>query len=116
MKVLVIAAHPDDEILGMGGTIRKYVDSKKDVKIVIMATGIFARRSSNLKNNPNYVMNEKDAKIAKNQLKQLRNDSKKAAKIVGVTNIEFLDFPDNEMDTVSNLEIIKSIENIIDEF
>jgi len=116
MRVLVIAAHPDDEILGMGGTIRKYVNSGNVVKIVIMATGIFARRSSNFKNTSKYSISERDNKIAKTQLKQLRKDAEKAAKIVGVINIEFLDFPDNEMDTVSNLEVTKSIEKLIEKF
>jgi len=116
MKILVIAAHPDDEILGMGGTITKHIKSGNIVKIVIMATGIFARRSSNLKNSFKYSMTEKEAQIAQLQLKQLRNDAKKAANIVGVSDIEFLDFPDNEMDTVSSLEVTKSIEKIIEKF
>jgi len=116
MKILVIAAHPDDEILGMGGTIRKYTDAGNMVKIVIMATGILARRSSNLKNSSEYSMTKKEIEIAELQLKELRKDSKKAAKIVGVSDIEFLDFPDNEMDTVSNLQITKSIEKIIETF
>ena len=116
MKILVIAAHPDDEVLGMGGTIRKYTDTGNIVKIVIMATGIFARRSSNLKNSFEYSMTEKEVKIAQSQLKELRKDAKKAAKIIGVSDVEFLDFPDNEMDTVSNLQVTKSIEKIIEKF
>jgi LmbE family N-acetylglucosaminyl deacetylase len=116
MKILVIAAHPDDEILGMGGTIRKYTDTGNIVKIVIMATGIFARRSSNLKNSSTYSMTEKEVKIAQLQLKELRKDAKKSAKIIGVSDVEFLDFPDNEMDTVSNLQVTKSIEKIIEKF
>ena len=116
MKILVIAAHPDDEILGMGGTIKKYTDRGHNVKIVIMATGIFARRSGTLKNNPKYAMSGKEMKDANLQLKKLRDDAKKAVKIVGVTNIQFFDFPDNEMDTISNLEVTKTIEKLIEDF
>ena len=61
MKILIIAAHPDDEVLGMGGTIKKYTKSKNKVKIVILATGIFARRSQNLKNSTKYNV-KKDIK------------------------------------------------------
>ena len=39
MKILVLAAHPDDEVLGMGGTIKKFTKNNHTVKIVIFATG-----------------------------------------------------------------------------
>jgi len=116
MKILVIAAHPDDEILGMGGTIKKYSKLGDQVKIVIMAAGIFARRSKNYSNSPKYSVNKSTLEKEKKQLKELRKDSKKAAKIVGAKDIEFLDFPDNEMDLISNLEVTKKIENIISDF
>ena len=54
MNILILAAHPDDEILGMGGTIKKFTKSKNNVKIVIFATGIAARRSTNYKNSTSY--------------------------------------------------------------
>ena len=50
MKILVVVAHPDDEVLGMGGTIKKLTNNGHKIKIVIMATGIAARRSINFKN------------------------------------------------------------------
>jgi len=116
MKVLVIAAHPDDEVLGMGGTIKKYTKSKNKVKIVILSTGIFARRSQNFKNSIKYkIKNNVKEKMIK-QTKILREQTKQAAKILGVKDIEFFDFPDNEMDTISNLEITKTIEGIIKKF
>ena len=52
-------------------------------------------------------------KTIKKQIREIRSQSKKAAKILGVNDIEFLDFPDSEMDTVSNLKITKAIESII---
>lgn len=116
MKILVIAAHPDDEVLGMGGTIKKYVKNNHKVKIVIMATGIFARRNVNYKNSTNYKINKNTVKLMEKEVIKLQNDSKKAAKIMGVDDIKFLDFPDNEMDMVSNLQITKEIEYVIEKF
>lgn len=116
MKVLVIAAHPDDEVLGMGGTIRKYVKDGHKVKIVIMATGIFARRLEKYQNSTKYEMIGKSKQIMGKELVELRKNAKKAGKILGASDIEFVDFPDNEMDTVSNLQVTKKIESIIQQF
>ena len=41
MNILILAAHPDDEVLGMGGTIKKFTKQKHNVKIILFATGIF---------------------------------------------------------------------------
>lgn len=116
MRILVIAAHPDDEILGMGGTIKKYTKKGHKVKVVFMATGIAARRSYSYTNSSSYETDIKTKKIMEVQITSLQKDTKKATKVVGVTDVEFVDFPDNEMDTVSNLEITKKIEEIIDRF
>ena len=70
MKILVLAAHPDDEVLGMGGTIKKFTKTNHTVKIVIFATGISSRRSSNFKNSTNYVVNKK---INSEMNKQIKN-------------------------------------------
>ena len=52
----------------------------------------------------------------KNQVSGLRNDAKNALKILGIKNIEFFEFPDNELDKISNLEITKTVEEIIRKF
>ena len=116
MKVLIIVAHPDDEVLGMGGTITKYVKNGDSVKIVIMATGVFSRRSSNNMNASVYEVDDDMLKKMSKQVQNLQKDAIKASKIMGVTDVEFLDFPDNEMDKKSNLEITKKIESIISKF
>lgn len=116
MKNLVIAAHPDDEVLGMGGTIKKLTKSGSDVKIVIMATGISSRRSVNYNNSTKYEVNDQTLKKINEQILKLRKDAKNASTILGVKDIQFEDFPDNEMDTVSNLQITKKIEEIIQSY
>jgi LmbE family N-acetylglucosaminyl deacetylase len=116
MKILSVVAHPDDEVLGMGGTIKKYTDSGHDVKIVFMATGIFARRNDKYQNSTKYATDKKTVKKMKSELERLRKDAKQATKILGVDEIEFMNFPDNEMDKVSNLEITKKIENVIGDY
>jgi LmbE family N-acetylglucosaminyl deacetylase len=116
MNILVIAAHPDDEILGMGGTIKKFTKKGHKVKIVIMATGIEARRSTNFENQDKYEISDKEKSVIKNQIIKIRSHSRKAVKLLGVNDIEFLDFPDNEMDKISNLQITKVIESLINKF
>ena len=45
-KVLVIAAHPDDEVLGCGGTIARHIKNKDDVHVIILAEGVTSRDKS----------------------------------------------------------------------
>ena len=116
MKILIVVAHPDDEILGMGGTIKKLSKSKNEIKIIVMATGIAARRSINFKNSTKYNINKTENRIITKQIHTLKLHARKAVKLLGVTDIEFLNYPDNQMDKVSNLELTKSIEKIIHSF
>ena len=57
MKILVLAAHPDDEVLGMGGLLKKFSKKENDIKIVFLATGILARRSNDYLNSTKYKIN-----------------------------------------------------------
>lgn len=113
MKVLVIVAHPDDEVLGMGGTIKKLTKDGNDVKIIFMATGISSRRSTDYTNSHSYNVDQKIVETMEKQIKKLRNDAKRALKMLNVKDIEFEEFPDNEMDIISNLQITKRIEKAI---
>jgi LmbE family N-acetylglucosaminyl deacetylase len=113
MNILVIVSHPDDEILGMGGTILKHSQKGDKVKIIFLATGITSRRKSNYENTFVYKKNDSEDKKMEKEIKKLRNNAKKACEILGVKNLMFYNFPDNEMDSVSLLQIIKTIENEI---
>ena len=100
-NILVIAAHPDDEVLGMGATIAKLSKDKEQIYLLFLATGIYARR--------------KDKDIMKAELKRLREHAENAGKIMGVEkeNIFFENFSDNAMDSVPFLDIVKKVESII---
>tara|TARA_B100001540_G_scaffold295173_1_gene295737 strand:+ start:2197 stop:2886 length:690 start_codon:yes stop_codon:yes gene_type:complete len=106
LNVLVVAAHPDDEILGMGGTILKHASRNDNVTIVYLATGITARKSSSK------IKSTEDKKLQKDIL-ELRQDALKAAKILKVKNVKFYDFPDNQMDSITLLKVVKAIEKEI---
>ena len=115
MKILVVAAHPDDEGLGMGGTIKKLSKEGNEIKTIFLSTGILARRPFENKASDN-IYTKRFLSQVNIRLKNLRKDAKNAAKVLGVDQIEFMDFPDNEMDIVSNLQITKTIENEISNF
>ena len=116
MKVLVIAAHPDDEVLGMGGLLKKFSKKENDIKIVFLATGISSRRSNDYLNSTKYKINNNLKNDIEKQIEQLQKDARKALSVLGIKKIQFEDFPDNEMDIVSNLKITKKIEAIIDDY
>lgn len=98
--ILVIAAHPDDEILGVGSTIRKFVNEGAIAHAVILAEGITSR-------------SERREYANLEELQALRRDAKRAASIIGYDSIEFCDFPDNRMDSVCLLDVIKTVSKYV---
>lgn len=99
MKTLVVAAHPDDEVLGCGGTIAKSVRNGDEVYCLIMGEGVSSRY-------------ERRELAKKEELKALKAEAQKAAEILGIKKVFFKDLPDNRFDTVPLLEIIKTIEEV----
>jgi len=102
-KVLTFFAHPDDETLAAGATIRKIINLGAEVHIAIPATGIHSRRNTQEEK-------ERDADLV-----ELRQDCEKAMDVLGIkpSNIYLGNFPDNEMDKHSLLEVIHWLEKII---
>jgi len=102
-KVLTFFAHPDDETLAAGATIKKLSKAGSEIYVAIPATGIHARK---------YISKPERDKA----LEELRKDCQKALSILGVNsdNIYFGEFSDNEMDRYTLLELIQWVEKTID--
>lgn len=100
-KYLVVAAHPDDEVLGCGGTIAKVVDEGSEVYTLILGEGITSRDSKR-----NVIKRSKD-------IAELKESSVNANCILGVKKVFFADFPDNRFDSIPLIDIVKYVENII---
>ena len=99
-KVLVVAAHPDDEILGCGGTMALHVDKGNDVYVVFMADGVASRG---------------DSKNLLGKINERKQSAIEACAIIGCKHPVFLGFPDNQLDACSILDITQKLESVIDE-
>ena len=90
----MISAHPDDEVVGMGATIKKLSLTNK-IWLCVVSEGASAQYSD------------------KKMIKVRRDACKKSSKILGISKIQFLDYQDMRLDSVSHLEINKELEKII---
>lgn len=97
-SILVVAAHPDDEVMGCGGTIARHAEVGDEVMVLFLSDGVGSRYS------------DRDMSQA---LKIRRKQAEHAANILGITSVIFLDFPDNQMDQVSLLQVVRAIEEVV---
>lgn len=98
MNILVLAAHPDDEVLGMGATIKKLSKEKNNIQLCVVTEGASAQYKD------------------KRMIQVRKNSCLKAGKILGIKKINFLEFPDMTLDTVPHLVLNRKIEKIVKSF
>ena len=95
-NILVICAHPDDESLGLGGTLAIHTKQKDNVSVLIFTTGQFARDES------------------KKGILKRQKQGEKACKILGIKHVEFLFYDDQKLDTTPLTDITEKIESAIE--
>jgi len=96
--VLVIAAHPDDEVLGCAGTLVRHTRTGDQVHIAFLTDGVSSRGREQMALGP--------------EILRRRASASKAASIIGAKPPHFLDFPDQRLDSIPLIEIVQSIERL----
>ena len=91
-NIAVVVAHPDDEALGMAGTIIKHVKSNDKVNIIILSKGEDSKKNKATKN------------------KYRKKNAKDWCKFTGANLFSFYDFPDQRFDKIPELDIVKCLE------
>lgn len=95
-KVLILAAHPDDEVLGVGGTIPLLKKDGAHITVVIATDGSSAQYA-----------NDRDAQKKRN------DELRRANEILGTDALLHWDFPDMRLDTIEHLQLNSALEELL---
>src|SRR5947209_751553 len=99
--ILVLAAHPDDEVLGCGGTMARLAQEGRAVYVAILGEGITSRYAGR-------------AEADRVQLEILHARARQAAALLGVKELFQFELPDNRFDSVPLLDVIKIVEGLVE--
>ena len=101
-KILIVAAHPDDEVLGCFGTVARLIKEGYDAYTLILGEGKTSRDEKRV------VEDKKD------EIEILNTEIIKANEKIGIKKVFIESFPDNRFDSVDLLDIIKVISKVKD--
>lgn len=99
--VLIVAAHPDDEVLGCGATIAKLSETEI-VHVMLLGEGAASRQEG------------RDAALEV-EIERLRDSARSATSSLGVESVRFADLPDNRFDSLPLLDIVRTVERAVEE-
>ena len=97
-KILIVVAHPDDEILGLGATMNYLINEGAKTLVLILGEGITSRSDN------------RDPTQWEEELKKHKKNIEDAKNLIGYHSVVSYEFPDNRFDTIALLDIIKIIE------
>lgn len=98
-RILVVVAHPDDELLGLGASLHKLINNYNIIaRVIILGEGITSRANS------------RDREQWDQELTTHKQNIEAARKLIGYDSVGIYDFPDNRFDSVDLLDIVKVIE------
>ncbi|RLA83595.1 MAG: PIG-L family deacetylase [Epsilonproteobacteria bacterium] len=101
-KILIVAAHPDDEVLGCFGTVARLIREGYEAYTLILGEGKTSRDK------------ERQVENKKDEITLLNNEIKNANNVIGIQKVFVESFPDNRFDSVDLLDIIKIISKVKD--
>jgi LmbE family N-acetylglucosaminyl deacetylase len=102
MNVLCVAAHPDDEVLGVGGTLAKHAAAGDPVEILLLGDGEMARH-------------ETETPEARERKQERRDEARTAGGVLGVESMRILDYRGNQLDDYPLINVVRDIEDVIAE-
>lgn len=103
MRALCVAAHPDDEVLGVGGTLAKHAADGDATEVLLLGDGEMARH-------------ETETEEASRRRKRRREDARAAANALGIDGVSILHYWGNQLDDVALIDVVRDVEAAVSEF
>lgn len=102
-RILIVAAHPDDEVLGCFGTVSRLIKEGYEAYTLILGEGKTSRDAT------------RDVENKKDEIDLLNSEIQKANDLIGIKKVFVESFPDNRFDSVDLLDIVKVISKVKEE-